>query len=142
VPELGTYLDKVLEAPGARVEFIKAAIELERTEIAAWIRGLVSSSTLDGIAYKIQSGDYLLPPHHMRCGSCGQPFDMRDFDQVIAHEHDGPKEATGIHGVDVKKNEPSDGPDWGVCPGCGAGELEGLIHKPGCPVLRLAGRAS
>jgi hypothetical protein len=29
--------------------------------------------------------------HFMNCNFCGQPFDMRDISQVIAHEHDDGK---------------------------------------------------
>ena len=36
--------------------------------------------------------------HFMLCGKCGGSLDMRDLDQVIAHEHDGPHEALGIVG--------------------------------------------
>ena len=36
--------------------------------------------------------------HTMNCGVCGKPFDMRDLDQVVAHEHHGPRLATGVYG--------------------------------------------
>jgi len=39
-----------------------------------------------------------LPDHWMECSVCDQPFDMRELDQVIVHEHDGPRLATGIRG--------------------------------------------
>jgi len=39
-----------------------------------------------------------LPEHFMNCNTCGLPFDMRDLDQVIAHEHQELREATGIRG--------------------------------------------
>jgi len=36
--------------------------------------------------------------HIMDCKVCGLPFDMRELDQVMAHEHDALHEATGIIG--------------------------------------------
>ena len=40
--------------------------------------------------------------HYMLCRGCGQTFDMRQLDQVMAHEHDGLREATGITGERVQ----------------------------------------
>jgi hypothetical protein len=44
--------------------------------------------------------------HFMECGICGAMFDMRDMDQVMAHEHDGPKLATGIRGESAADGRP------------------------------------
>lgn len=50
----------------------------------------------------------LLPPemprtqHHMECGNCAAWFDARELDQVLAHQHAGPVEVTGITGAPVR----------------------------------------
>lgn len=36
--------------------------------------------------------------HTMVCRGCGEAFDMRELDQVVAHEHGGPALATGVRG--------------------------------------------
>ena len=42
--------------------------------------------------------DEIPDEHACECKGCGEVFDMRHLDQVMAHEHDGPHEATGIVG--------------------------------------------
>lgn len=67
-----------------------------------------------------ETGDHLVfladprwppPCHHMHCRTCGEVFDMRELDQVVAHEHDGPHEAAGIVGRRVKFMTSGDVPD-------------------------------
>lgn len=52
--------------------------------------------------------------HFMDCNTCGDRFDMRDLDQVVAHEHRAGKffEATGIQG---KASTDLEGDDPGPC---------------------------
>lgn len=66
-----------------------------------------------------------LPEHYTNCGTCGLPFDMRDFDQLVAHEHGGLREATGIIGA-PKEAEEFEEPD----------KRPGLAHFT-VPVLAL-----
>jgi len=40
------------------------------------------------------------------CAVCDQEFDRRDLDQVIAHAHNGPHEATGIIGSRLDPGDP------------------------------------
>ena len=63
--------------------------------------------------------------HMMKCRTCGLPFDMRDLDQVIAHEHEGPHEVTGIRGSAVAPVPFTPHPF--VCADCGGR----LISPPG-----------
>ncbi len=37
--------------------------------------------------------------HFTECAICGLAFDMRDLDQVAAHEHNGPSLSSGILGA-------------------------------------------
>ena len=96
--EMKADLDAIPASEGGAGHFVREAIRerFERLEV--------------GEAYeqacRLLDEDEAFPlddsRHFMDCRTCGEPFDMRDLDQVIAHEHDGPHEVTGIVGERLK----------------------------------------
>ncbi len=90
--------------------------KLEAQMAALFVRLALDDFTTDEIerffgAISEMGWDLVPPIHHMQCKNCSQWFDRRDFDQVIAHEHQGLHEATGIVGELVPDSP--DGADGG-----------------------------
>lgn len=98
-------VEQAVDALGKLVSILRECGCPEDEDPGLWVRR-ISAEAFGASMRTPESGEDDRDEHTMECQVCGEGFDMRDLDQVMAHEHDGPVLATGIRGEPVSTRTP------------------------------------